>query len=176
MAQAPQAVVMDPVERRFLEGARRGFLATADAEGRPAAVPVCFALVAPTGGHDAGDRGEGGNGPWLATPLDEKPKAGAPRELRRVRDVAANPRVALVVDRYDPDWTALAWVQVRGTARLLEPDDGGHGDAVAALAAKYDQYAGHDLGERPLLRVDPGHVVSWGALDDGPGGRRQEDL
>lgn len=142
---------MDDAERRFLERARRGFLATADGDGRPAAVPVCFAL----------------DGETVVTPLDEKPKDVAPRDLRRVRDVRANPHVALVVDRYDEDWTGLAWVQVRGTATLVEPGsgDGSHDAAVAALRAKYDQYADHALEERPLLTVAPGHVVSWAAAD-----------
>lgn len=148
---------MDDAERRFLERARRGFLATADGEGRPAAVPVCFAL----------------DGDVIVTPLDEKPKDAGPRALRRVRDVEANPRVALVVDSYDEDWSELAWVQVRGMATLDDPGDEGHGDvsasheaAVVALRAKYEQYADHALEERPLLRIAPGHVVSWVAEGD----------
>lgn len=143
---------MDAAERQLLVAARRGFLATADGDGRPAVVPVCFALLV----ADAGDLS-------LVTPLDEKPKDAAPGDLRRVRDVAANPRVALVVDRYDEDWTELAWVQVRGTASVVDPGGAGHAEAVAALRAKYDQYADHALSERPLLQVDPGHVVSWAA-------------
>ena len=155
---------MDPAERRFLAAARRGFLATADGDGRPAVVPVCFALVADDEAPDAT--------PAVVTPLDEKPKEAPPRELRRARDVAANPRVALVVDRYDEDWAELAWAQVRGTAALVDPGDAGHAAGVAALREKYDQYAAHELAERPLLRVDPGHVVSWGALDPGADGGR----
>lgn len=147
---------MNAEERAFLAAADRGFLATADEEARPAVVPVCFALVG--AGEDA----------WIASPLDEKPKAGGPRELRRVRDVRDNPRVALVVDRYDDDWTDLAWVQVRGTASVLAPGEAGHADAVGALRSAYAQYADHALAERPLLRVDPGHTVSW-AADGGLG-------
>jgi PPOX class probable F420-dependent enzyme len=140
--------MLDPDERRYLEGAPLGRLATADGEGRPHAVPVCFALAA---GH-------------VVTPIDEKPQRVAPDELRRVRDIAANPRVALVVDHYAEDWDRLGWVQVRGTATRCSPDDPAHAGAVAALRAKYDQYADHDLDGRPVIRIDPGSVRSWGTL------------
>jgi PPOX class probable F420-dependent enzyme len=136
-------------ERRYLEAAPLGRLATADAEGRPHAVPVCFALL----GDD------------LVTPIDEKPKSAPPGELRRSRDVRANPRVALVVDHYCEDWSALGWLQVRGTAGHLEPGEPDHDRAVAALRAKYDQYADHALEERPVIRVRPGSVLSWGSLE-----------
>lgn len=137
-------------ERRYVRRARVGRLATADAEGRPHVVPVCFAL------QDGA----------IVTAVDEKPKAAGPDALRRVRDVRANPRVALVFDEYTEDWADLGWVQVRGTATLLGPDDPGHGDALDALRDRYDQYVTHDLAARPVIRIDPGHVVSWGSLDD----------
>lgn len=144
-------MALTETERRYVAAARVGRLATADGEGRPHVVPVCFAL-------------HGGD---VVTALDEKPKDAGPRELRRVRDVAANPRVALVVDHYLEDWERLGWVQVRGRARLVEPGEDGHAGAVAALRAKYDQYEAHAIDERPLLAVEPGHAVSWGELDPG---------
>ena len=136
-------------ERRYLDSARVGRLATADAEARPHAVPVCFAL----------------DGESVATPVDEKPKAVDPARLRRCRDVDENPRVALVVDHYLEDWSRLGWVQVRGTAALLDPGASRHGAAVDALRAKYDQYADHALESRPVISVTPGSVRSWGRLD-----------
>lgn len=139
-------------ERSFLSAARVGRLATADAGGRPHVVPVCFALVDAAGG------------PTLVTPIDEKPKDAAPSALRRVRDVEENPPVALVADRYDEDWTRLGWVQVRGTAVVLDPPAVGHATGVEALRSKYDQYADHALDERPLIRVALGSVRSWGRL------------
>lgn len=136
-------------ERQYLETARVGRLATADGDGRPHAVPVCFAVD--------GDR--------LVTPIDEKPQAAAADTLRRSRDVRENPRVALVVDHYVEDWSRLGWLQVRGTATHLAPDESAHRSAVAALRAKYDQYADHALDERPVVRISPGSAVSWGRLD-----------
>lgn len=144
---------MDDDVRRFLERARVARLATADDLGRPAVVPVCFAV----------------DGERVVTPIDEKPKEGRPRDLRRVRDVEANPRVALVADRYDEDWSRLAWVQVRGTASVVEPGRPAHESAVRALRRKYDQYDDHDLNGRPVIEIRPGHVVSWGDLAADPG-------
>ncbi|MFC4407250.1 pyridoxamine 5'-phosphate oxidase family protein [Haloarchaeobius iranensis] len=82
---------LSEAERRYLCEARVGRLATADDDGRPNVLPVCFAL----------DDGA------IVSAVDEKPKATAPGTLRRVRDVRANPTVALVVDHYTPDWTDL---------------------------------------------------------------------
>lgn len=138
-----------PAERTFVSAARVARLATADGTGRPHVVPICFALV---GGR-------------LVTPLDEKPKEVDPTDLRRVRDIESNPSVAVVVDRYREDWAELAWVQIRGEARLVEPIAAEHGEFVTALEGKYQQYADHALGGRPIIGIEPGHVVSWGALD-----------
>lgn len=142
-------MTLSDAERRYLETARVGRLATADSEGHPHVIPVCFTLA-----DDA-----------ILTPIDEKPKGVGPTELRRVRDIHTNPQVALVVDHYTEDWNALGWVQVRGTALQVSPDEPSHDLAVRALRAKYDQYAEHALEERPLIRIEPGHVVSWGQLE-----------
>src|SRR5882724_8189110 len=90
---------------RFLEDHRVGHLATAGADGDPHVVPVCYAL------DDAA----------LFFVADEKPKRGPARALRRLRNIRENPRAAVVVDDYDEDWTRLAWVLVRGPARIAEP-------------------------------------------------------
>lgn len=139
-------------QRRYVESARVGRLATADAEGRPSAVPVCFAF--------ADDR--------PVSPIDEKPQDNPPEDLRRVRDIAANPHVALIVDHYTETWSRLGWVRVLGTAETLDPDEEGHATGTSALRDKYDQYADHDLEDRPLVRIDPGSVQSWGRLERRP--------
>lgn len=135
-------------ERQYLETARVGRLATTDADGRPHAVPICFALV-----NDS-----------IVTPLDEKPKAVARDSLRRVRNIDANPFVSLVVDHWTEDWARLGWVQVRGSARLVDPGVDEHGPGVSALRAKYAQYKDHALDEYPLIWIEPSSVVSWGDL------------
>lgn len=133
-------------ERTSLETARVGRLATADARGRPNVVPFCFALC--------DDR--------LVSSIDEKPQRTNPTSLRRVRDVRENPSVAAVVDEYSEEWTELRWVQVRGQAAILHPGDDGHVAGVDALRTTYDQYRNQAIEDRLLLRVRPGHVLSWG--------------
>lgn len=135
-------------ERQYVETARIGRLATADAEGRPHAVPVCFALVEER----------------IVTPIDEKPQRVSPDALRRSRDISENPRVALLVDHYTDDWSRLGWVQVRGTATHCTPGEDPHSRGVTALRQKYDQYAAHALEDRPLIQISPGSVRSWGRL------------
>ncbi len=136
-------------ERQYLETARIGRLATADAAGRPHAVPVCFAFDAD----------------HIVTPVDQKPQRVGPNALRRSQNIAENPRVALIVDHYTDDWSQLGWVQVRGTATHCQPDEQPHASGTTALRDKYDQYATHDLEQRPLVRIDPGTVRSWGRLE-----------
>jgi PPOX class probable F420-dependent enzyme len=143
--------VLPMAERAFLAAARRAVLATIAPDGRPRIVPICFAL----------DEAK----PILYTPLDEKPKRiEEPRHLARVRDLLADPRVSVLVDRWDEDWTMLAWLRCRGVATLLEPNVGHHGMALDALRAKYPQYATHRLEARPLIRIEIDRATSWGAL------------
>lgn len=131
----------------MLTRARVGRLATVDEQGRPHNVPVCFAL------HDGA----------IYIAIDEKPKRGNPRELRRVRNIRANPAVCLVVDEYDDhDWSRLCWLQVRGEATLVEDNDE-RAPALAALRARYPQYRTMALEGLPLLRITPDRLVGWSA-------------
>ena len=131
--------------RTVLARARVARLATADRRGRPHVVPICFAAV----------------GRRLYTPIDEKPKRAAPLRLKRVRNIVANPHVALVVDAYREDWRRLWYVLVFGTARVLRPGAAGHAAALRALRLKYRQYRTMRLEERPVLAVTPVRVVTW---------------
>ena len=87
--------------------------------------------------------------------------------LARVRDILADPRVTVLVDRWDEDWTRLAWLRGNGLAAVVVPAAGGdeHDAAVAALRAKYEQYAAHRLETRPLIRITFERVTDWGRLD-----------
>jgi PPOX class probable F420-dependent enzyme len=132
-------------EAAFVGGARVGHLATVDAGGRPSVVPVCFVLI-----DDE-----------IVSVLDEKPKRVADSDLRRVRNIEGNPQVALVIDRYDEDWSRLAFVQVRGLARIVHPGDDGHAAAIAALRAKYPQYHGMAIEQRPVIAIGHLTATSW---------------
>lgn len=140
-------------ERAFLETARRAVLATIDPAGRPRLVPVCFIV-------------DGDTDPAIIhSPIDDKPKsAPGPYDLARIRDVAARPSVTLLVDAWDEDWTRLAWLRVRGTARIVAATPG---SLAALLRLKYRQYESHDLEGRPAIRIAIEDVASWGDLSSG---------
>jgi PPOX class probable F420-dependent enzyme len=134
-------------ERRFLATRMVGHLATADARAIPHVVPVCFALADKT----------------LYITIDEKPKQTAGAPLKRLRNIAENPRVAVVVDRYDQDWTLLGWVMLRGDAEILtggtEP-----GRAQALLRARYPQLNAMQIAQLPVIAIRLERVTSWGNL------------
>jgi PPOX class probable F420-dependent enzyme len=134
----------------FVRQARIGHLATVDDRGRPSVVPFCFALL----GEDE---------PVVVSALDEKPKSVADAELARVRHIRAHPEVAVIVDRYDEDWSRLAWVQIKGHARIVAPGEDGHTDAITALRAKYPQYRAMAIAQRPVILIERLRITSWAA-------------
>jgi coenzyme F420-0:L-glutamate ligase/coenzyme F420-1:gamma-L-glutamate ligase len=119
-------------------------------------MPVCFALV------------ERGDGPAIVIAIDEKPK-GDPRKLRRVRNILARPEVSLVADDYSENWEELAWVLARGNARLVEPGEPGHAEALAALRQKYPQYGSMRLESLPIISIRDLTTTSWAGGDEGDG-------
>jgi PPOX class probable F420-dependent enzyme len=153
------ATILGEPARGFVAAARRGTLATMDPDGRPRLVPICFVV------GEAGDRlGRA----VLYTPIDDKPKVSDdPHALARVRDLLILPEAVVLVDRWDEDWSRLGWVRLYGRGELLEPqphEREEHGAAAEALRAKYPQYAGHRLDDRPIIRITVDAVRSWGDL------------
>jgi PPOX class probable F420-dependent enzyme len=134
-------------ERRFLATRMVGHLATADRGAAPHVVPVCFAI------SDAA----------LYITIDEKPKVTVGAPLKRLRNIAENPAVAVVVDRYDDDWTRLGWVMLRGQAEILT-EGAEHARAQALLRARYPQLSGMRIAALPVVAVRLGRVTSWGNL------------
>ena len=134
-------------ERRFLATRKLGYLATADSRALPHVVPVCFAIPDRT----------------LYITIDEKPKRAAGAALKRVRNIAQNPNVAFVADRYDDDWTRLGWVLLRGRAEILA---GGaeHDEAQALLRSRYPQLAAMQIAALAVIAVRVERVTSWGNL------------
>jgi PPOX class probable F420-dependent enzyme len=112
----------DPAEarRRFSE-ARVAVLATVDRSGQPHLVPVTFVVE--------------GDSVWTA--VDEKPKRDA--RLRRLANIRADPRVSLLVQHWDEDWSGLWWVRADGTATISQTRQSV--ERVAGLLGdKYRQY------------------------------------
>ncbi|HEU5423329.1 MAG TPA: TIGR03668 family PPOX class F420-dependent oxidoreductase [Nitrolancea sp.] len=140
----------DGREAAFIAAQRVAHLATAGAHGEPSLVPVCYAW----------------DGARFFTPIDEKPKR-RDRPLRRVRNVEATGRAALVFDHYEEDWDRLGWVLVHGAAEMLAPGAPGHTEAVALLRARYPQYRAMALEAAPLIAITPEQVTSWGRLSVG---------
>lgn len=138
---------LSPADREFLESCRVGRLATADASGAPHVVPFCYALV----------------GDALYFVVDEKPKAKG-RTLKRLRNIAENPRVAVVVDLYDEDWSRLDYLLVRGRAAVVE-ERGEFERALEGLRARYPQYRAMRLeyGRNALVRITVEKANRWRA-------------
>jgi PPOX class probable F420-dependent enzyme len=133
--------------RELLDAARVAHLATADQYARPHVIPIVFVIR------------EG----RLYFPLDRKPKRDDDWHLlRRVRNIETNGRVSIVVDRYDEDWTKLAWVLIEGVAAILETGEERDG-AVRELAMKYEQYEKDGLEGQPVVRVVIERTVQWRA-------------
>ena len=140
-------------QRAFLDGVQASGPGDDRPDGHPRLVPICFVVA--------------GEPPVLYTPIDDKPKrTDDPLALARVRDIRADPRVTVLVDRWDEDWTRLAWLRCIGSATVIAATATDHPDVIAALRAKYPPYVGHRLEVRPLIRVTIEHVTSWSAIDE----------
>jgi PPOX class probable F420-dependent enzyme len=128
----------------LLTTARVGHLATAGADGRPHVVPVCFAWLPPV----------------IYSAIDGKPKRTT--MLRRVRNIAATGRAAMVVDRWTENWKELAYLFVEGPAMLLE-DGIERDEALILLTAKYPQYDDLPLVGNPVIKLIAERTVEWHA-------------
>jgi PPOX class probable F420-dependent enzyme len=134
-------------ERRFLAHQRVAHLATADQNAVPHVVPVCFAI----------------SGATLYITIDEKPKRRPVTALKRLRNIAENPAVAVIADRYDEDWARLGWVMLRGHAEILREGQE-HRDAQALLRSRYPQLDAMQIATYPVIAVRIDRTTSWGNL------------
>jgi PPOX class probable F420-dependent enzyme len=132
--------------RAFLDAHMVGHLATADPSSVPHVIPLCYARI--------DDR--------LYFVADDKPKRLGPRRLKRLGNIAANPRVALVVDDYHDDWSRLAYLLLHLDAVLVE-DEAEYAAALTALRHRYPQYQGMQLNRNthPMVRMTPRRWHLW---------------
>jgi PPOX class probable F420-dependent enzyme len=123
-------------------GARVARLATLTADG-PRLVPVTFAW-------------HRGTAVWAVDRV--KPKRHT--RLRRLDDLAADARVAMLADHYADDWAELWWVELQGTAATLA----GQAAAAAldALAERYPAYRS-ERPPGPVVAVSPRRWAWWSA-------------
>jgi len=144
---------IDDDTRAFIIEHRIARLATAGEDLQPAVIPICFVF----------------DGEHIYSPIDEKPKSVDASSLKRVRNIEANPQVALVIDEYAEDWSKLSYVLISGTAEIILP--GGnegeeaqeHARAVSLLREKYQQYRSMKIDERPMIKIRPSRFKRWGA-------------
>ncbi len=140
------------VARDLVAGARVGRLGTVTPAGEPHLVPCCFAVIGET----------------VVSVVDGKPKSTG--QLRRLDNIRSRPNAALLVDRYDDDWTQLWWVRVDGRARVLGGAEGEeYRVGVDALADKYPQYRA-DRPTGALVIIDVDRVTGWSFTSGAPGG------
>ncbi|HWD52495.1 MAG TPA: TIGR03668 family PPOX class F420-dependent oxidoreductase [Acidimicrobiales bacterium] len=126
--------------RQRVREARVGHLATVRAGERPHVVPCCFIL-------DRRDE-------VVYSAVDAKPKSTF--ALKRLDNLRANPSASLLVDHFEEDWSALWWVRIDGTARII--GSGPEFDrALAELIAKYKQYA-RQPPPGPIIAID---IAAW---------------
>jgi PPOX class probable F420-dependent enzyme len=129
--------------RRRLETSFVARLATIGVGGRPHIVPITFGL----------------EGQILYFAVDFKPKRTT--DLKRLRNIAANPAVSVLIDQYESDWDRLWWVRLDGTARIVA-ETGEIEHALDLLAQRYEQY----LATRPtgqVVAITIERMTSWSA-------------
>ncbi|MBY0285891.1 MAG: TIGR03668 family PPOX class F420-dependent oxidoreductase [Mycobacteriaceae bacterium] len=122
-------------------------LATVGPDGAPHVVPVVFAVNS--------DREQ----PVIYTAVDAKRKST--RRLQRLTNIEANPRVSVLVDNYDEDWTKLWWVRADGVAEI-HPSGDEMASGYALLRRKYVQYQRLAL-DGPVVTITVARWSAWQA-------------
>jgi len=135
----PRSSTLEVWEAALLDEIFVGHLGLLDEDANPRVQPITFARV----------------GEAIVSAIDDKPKRGVPARIERLR---AHPRAALTVDRYDADWTRLAWVQLLGDVAITDVD----AESLVALQHRYPAYRERPPGG-PLLKLRPVRVLTWRA-------------
>ena len=135
----------------FIRRQRVARLATVDAAGSPHIVPICYAY----------------DGSRLFSAVDEKPKRVSATKLQRLVNIQRNPRICLLIDEYDEDWSRLRFVIIHGTARIADAGVD-YRSAIELLREKYAQYRKMLFAEgvNPVIVMMPTRYVPWGTFAD----------
>jgi PPOX class probable F420-dependent enzyme len=129
--------------RLRLAAARVATLATLSPDGQPHIVPVTFVV----------------DGDVIYTAVDAKPKR-TPR-LQRLSNIRANPRVAVLADHYDEDWSTLWWARADGLAIVLD-DEAAMAVPIRLLTGRYPQYD-DSLPAGPVIAIRVLRWTGWSA-------------
>ncbi|MGZ8580621.1 MAG: pyridoxamine 5'-phosphate oxidase family protein [Actinomycetota bacterium] len=135
--------VFSGLEAAFVAGVRTGALATTYPDGRPHVVPI-------------------------STVLDlDRLVFASEADTQKIRNIGANPDVALSFDEYHEDWSQLKQVIAHGEAYVLGAGFEFERDR-ALLYEKFPQYESEapiEEGSSVIVEVRVDRVVSWG-FDD----------
>lgn len=137
-------VLVSHHQRKLLDEVRIAHLATADATATPHVIPICFAY----------------DDPFTYSVIDEKPKQRVAMNLKRVRNILANPKVSLILDHYEEDWTKLWYLLVIGRAEFLESGIE-HQKAIRLLRKKYPQYLHMSIEDRLVIKIKTIKLINW---------------
>lgn len=133
-------------EEAFIQRQRVARLATADEDGHPTLIPICYAF----------------DGQHFYTPLDEKPKSVPGTKLKRVHNINARHEAALLIDQYADDWSQLGYLLIHCHAELHFPPCAQHTHALTLLRSRYVQYQTMNLEVQAIIILTPRRVTSWG--------------
>jgi len=134
--------------RNFLKLARVARLATSDRSAVPHNISICFWFDEVA---------------YFYFVIDENPKRLTGTGLKRMRNIAENPRVALIIDHYEEEWSYLAYVLIHGQAYVVE-DPNEYMLALRNLRDKYPQYRTMVLSfeRNPIVRIELERAHAWG--------------
>ena len=133
-----------PEIKQFIYEHRVGRMATAAGNGLPHLIPFCYAY----------------NDPFLYMALDLKSKKVPVQQLKRVKNILANPNVAILIDDYFENWDRLAFVLLRGQAELISKGDE-HDHAINLLQKKYPQYKKMSIDRCHVIKVTLSAYSTW---------------
>ena len=145
------AIKIEERVTQFINAHRVARLATVDALGRPAVIPICYVF----------------DGTSFYSAIDQKPKRVDLRQLQRIRNIRINPNVALVIDDYSENWSELVYVLVHGVAKIIDPNESVSAEqstAIAALRSKYEQYRSMVIDRNPIIKIVPNRVRLWSGV------------
>lgn len=120
-------------------------MASSGPDGKPHIVPITFAI----------------EGNILYFAVDAKPKKTA--DLKRLRNIASNPAVSILIDHYDDDWNQLWWVRLDGDARILTERSESE-RALDLLVSRYPQYR-TNRPNGPVVAIAIAHASGWSAAE-----------
>ena len=99
------------------------------------------------------------SGDMIYSAVDAKPKSS--RNLKRVRNIRAEPRVAVLADHYETDWTRLWWVRADGWAEIIDNPEAMAGP-IRQLKDRYESYL-HHPPEGPVIAIRVDRWIGWSA-------------